>query len=81
MYWWARRLARKGEVEEQREEQELGKCAAYSIGCRECGAKGKAAKSIEEEAVKWKSGGNRVEIRPLQIDAVRKRQPHFAFFS
>jgi len=41
----------------------------------------KCQKSVKEEAVKWKIGGNRVEIRPLQIDAVRKRQPHFAFFS
>jgi len=59
----------------------MEECAAYSIGCRECGVKGKAAKGVEEEALKWKIGGNRVEIRPLQIDAVRKRQPHFAFFS
>src|SRR5690242_18441509 len=56
MQWWARRFARKGEVEEQKEEQELGKCAAYSIGCRECGVKGKAARNVKK---RWKPSGNR----------------------
>ncbi|OLB84170.1 MAG: hypothetical protein AUI12_14340 [Acidobacteria bacterium 13_2_20CM_2_57_6] len=61
MYWWARRLARKGEVEEQREEQELGKCAAYSIGCRECGVKGKAARNVKKMSKRKRWSGKTVE--------------------
>ncbi|PYT55045.1 MAG: hypothetical protein DMG46_20740 [Acidobacteria bacterium] len=45
MYWWARRLARKGEVEEQREEQEWQGGEKYRRGSGE----------VE---IRWKPRGN-----------------------